>query len=139
MRSESFSIITTESSKEQLWKLMSNVDDWKTWDDTVEYSKLQGEFKTGSTFILKPKGGPKVKINLIEVRKLAYFKDCTVFPGAKMYGEHWYEETPQGIKIIITMSMVGVLSFFWYRIVMKGIVDHLPDDTKNQIRAAKQL
>ena len=60
MWSKSYSVVTTEVTKEQIWKLTTDIDNWKNWDDTVEYSKLQGEFKVGECFILKPKGGPKV-------------------------------------------------------------------------------
>jgi hypothetical protein len=139
MISKSYSTTTNEVSKEQLWKVMSNINDWKKWDDTVEFSELQGDFKTSSTFILKPKGGPMVKIKLMEVKPFTYFKDCTSFPLAKMYGEHWYEETPQGVKITITMTITGILAFLWYKIVMKGIVEHLPEDAKNQIKASRKL
>ncbi len=139
MISKSFSTTTKKVSKEQLWKLMSHINDWKKWDNTVEYSELQGDFKTGSTFILKPKEGPKVKIKLIEVKPNNYFKDCTIFPLAKMFGEHWYEETSDGVKITVTMTIKGILSFLWYKIVMKELVEHLPEDVKNQIQAAYKL
>jgi hypothetical protein len=51
MISKSYSTITNEVSKEQRWKVMSNINDWKKWDDTVEFSEITGDFKTGSTFI----------------------------------------------------------------------------------------
>jgi hypothetical protein len=139
MIQKTFSTITTEIAKEQIWKLMSNINDWKTFDETVEYSELQGEFKAGSSFILKPKGGPKVKIILMDVQPPHYFKDKTTFPLAQMYGEHWYEDTQLGLKITVTMTMAGLLSALWNKLVMKNIVEHLEDDITLQIAAAKKI
>lgn len=139
MIQKTFSTITTEITKEQIWKLMSNINDWKTFDETVEYSELQGEFKAGSSFILKPKGGPKVKINLMDVQPPRYFKDKTTFPLAEMYGEHWYEDTQQGLKITVRMTMTGLLSALWNKLVMKNIVEHLENDITLQIAAAKKM
>lgn len=56
-------------SKEKIWKLWSDVDNWTNWHDDLDYTKLHGPFETGSYFILKPKGGPKVKIRLVEVKR----------------------------------------------------------------------
>ncbi|MFC3363023.1 hypothetical protein ACFOG5_07550 [Pedobacter fastidiosus] len=123
-------------TKKQIWNLMSNVDQWKNWDTSVEKSELKGNFETGSTFLFKPKGGPNVNIKLIKVLPYAYFKDETVFPLAKMNGEHWYEETPDGLKITVTMTMRGALSFLWNKIVMKGIVAQLESDILLQINSA---
>ena len=139
MQQKTFSTITTACTKEQIWKLMSNVNDWNKWDNSVEHSELQGDFKTGSVFLLKPKGGPKVRIKLVEVKPPAYFKDQTMFPLAKMNGEHWYEDTPQGLKITVTMTITGLLSGLWYKLVMKDIVQRLPEEIKSQIAEAKKL
>nr|WP_305049522.1 hypothetical protein [Elizabethkingia bruuniana] len=67
MWQKSYSVITKEVTKEQIWKLTTDIDNWKNWDSSVEDSKLLGDFKVGSFFMLKPKGGPKVKIKLIEI------------------------------------------------------------------------
>ncbi|SFD74757.1 hypothetical protein SAMN05518672_10345 [Chitinophaga sp. CF118] len=139
MIQQSYSVITNEVTREQMWQIMSNINDWKSWDDSVEFSELQGEFRPGSTFLLKPKGGPKVKIKLAEVKTGEYFKDLTVFPLAKMYGEHWYQNTPEGLKVTITMTMTGLLSGLWNKIVMKGIVSGFAADVQNLIAAAKRL
>jgi hypothetical protein len=139
MWTKSYSVVTTEVTKEQIWKLTTDINNWKKWDDTVEYSELLGELKVGNYFILKPKGGPKVKIKLLEIVVNKKFTDLTTFPLAKMYGEHMYEETTNGLKITITMTVKGILSFLWVRLVAKGIVDHLPVDIANQIENAKVL
>jgi len=139
MWKKSYSVTTTEITKEQIWKLTTDVNNWKKWDNTVEDSQLLGEFRVDNYFLLKPKGGPKVKIKLIEVIENKKFTDLTVFPLAKMYGEHIYEDTSNGLKISVKMTVKGILSFLWVKLVAKGIVDHLPADIANQIENAKKI
>jgi hypothetical protein len=139
MWTKSHAIVTREATKEQLWKLFANVDQWHTWDEGVEYAKLEGKFEKGSYFLLKPKGGPKVRIQLIETIENRKFVDMTRFPLAKMYGEHIFEDTTDGLKITTTMKVEGPLGFLWRKIVAQGIVDALPSEMANQVKVAGKL
>lgn len=67
------------------------------------------------------------------------FLDVTKFPLAKMFDNHTFEETPQGLKITNTISVTGVLGFLWRKIVAQKIVDSLPNDMQTQIKAASKL
>ncbi|HLZ15920.1 MAG TPA: SRPBCC family protein [Cyclobacteriaceae bacterium] len=139
MWTRSHAIVTKEVTKEQLWKLFANVNEWHTWDEGVEYAKMEGEFEKGNHFLLKPKGGPKVEIELVETVKNRKFVDLTRFPLAKMYGEHEFEETPDGLKITTTMKVEGPLGFLWRKIVAQGIVNSLPSEMANQVKVAGKL
>lgn len=139
MWTKTYSITTKEATKEQLWKLFSNVNDWHHWDAGIEFAKMDSEFKKGNHFILKPKGGPKVKIELVETTKNKSFTDYTKFPLAKMYGIHAFEDTPEGLKVTTTMKVEGILSFLWIKLVAKGIVDALPVEMESQIKYASKL
>jgi hypothetical protein len=139
MNAKTYSVVVREVAKEQMWKLMADVDRWKQWDPTVEYSKLDGAFATGSYFTLKPVKAPRVKIRLADVRAPGYFKDETRFPFATMTGEHWYEDAAEGLKVTITMTITGPLSWLWNKIVMSDIVASLPDDVARQVAAAKNI
>lgn len=139
MWSKSYSVVTKEVTKEQLWKLFADVNNWHTWDTGIEYAQIEGQFEKGSFFTMKPLKAPKVKIELVETTPNQSFTDLTRFPLAKMWGSHTFEETPQGLKITVTMSVKGLLSFLWVKLVAQGIVDGLPNDINNQIKAAKFL
>jgi hypothetical protein len=139
MISKSYSFSTREVTQKQIWDLISDVNDWKRWDKTLENSEMTGDFKEGNFFMIRPVGGPNVKIQLVDVRPTSYFKDLTIFPLAKMYGEHLYENTPEGLRLTITMSISGPLAFLWNLIVMKDIVKGLPNDIQSQIDEAKKI
>lgn len=135
----SHSIITKEVTKEQMWQLFADVNNWHTWDRGIDFAKMDGQFEVGNHFILKPKGGPQVKIALIEVIKNQKYVDFTQFPLAKMYGEHTLEETPGGLKITTTMKMEGLFTFLWRKLVAQGIVNNLPTDMDDQVKAAAKI
>jgi len=139
MWTKSYSLTTKEATKEQMWKLFSDVNNWHSWDKGIEYAKMSGSFEKGNSFELKPKGGPKVKIQLVETTINKSFTDFTKFPLAKMYGEHRFEETPEGLKITTTMSITGPLAFLWRRIVAQNIADSLPEEMPAQIKYASRL
>ncbi len=139
MWTKSHSIITKEVTKEQMWKLFSDVNTWNTWDQGIESAQLEGKFEAGNIIFLKPKGGPNLKVELLEVEPDNYFLDVTKFFGAKMYDDHKFEETPDGLKITNTISVEGPLSFFWIKIVAQNLVDSLPKDMEIQIKSATKL
>ena len=139
MWTRSHTVVTKEATKEQMWQLFANVNNWHTWDAGIEYASMEGDFVKGNHFILKPKGGPKVKIELVEAIPNRQFTDYTKFPLAKMYGNHVFEETPDGLKITTTMSVEGPLGFLWKKIVAQGIVDALPVEMEQQVKHASRL
>jgi len=139
MWQKSYSIVTNEVTKEQMWKLHADVNNWSSWDESVEFAKLEGKFEKGNQFLFQPKGGPKLKIGIVEATENRSFTDCTKFPLATMYGEHTFEETANGLKITTTMKVEGILGFLWKKIVAQKIVDDLPKDMQQQIITAKKL
>jgi len=139
MWTKSHSVITKEVTKEQMWKLFANVNNWHTWDQGIEFAKLDGKFEKGNFFTLRPKGGPNVKVELLETIENKMFLDVTKFPLAKMYDQHTFEETSQGLKITNTITVKGILGILWRKIVAQKIVDALPVDMHNQIKTAQNL
>ena len=139
MWTKSHSIVTTEATKEQMWKLFADVNNWHTWDSGIEFATMEGKFEKGNHFILKPKGGPKVKIALVETIENKKFVDCTTFPLAKMYGEHTFEETKEGLRITTTMKVEGAFGFLWRKLVAQGIADGLAKEMPEQVKAASKL
>jgi len=139
MWTKSHSIVTNEVTKEQMWKLFADVNNWHTWDKGIEFAKLEGKFEKGNYFTLRPLGGPSVKVELLEANENNSFLDVTKFPLAKMYDDHLFEETKDGLKITNTIRVKGILGFLWIKIVAQKIADALPHDMQEQIKAAAKL
>lgn len=122
---------------EQVWKVWTDLNQWHKWQSDIEYAKLEGEFKVGNKFLLKPKGGPKVNIEIIKVEPNRQFIDLTRFPGAKMYGSHEFVIHGDELEIKTTMSIEGPLSFIWRKIVAVDVANGMMEQTNNLIEKAK--
>jgi Polyketide cyclase / dehydrase and lipid transport len=115
-----------KGTKEAVWALWSNIDNWPKWDPDVDYVNINGHFAVGDTITFKIKKGPKVKMKLVEVVKDFKYTDLTSFPLAKMYGVHQMEEVPGGLKLTTTIIIKGPLRWLWRKIVGETVVKEIP-------------
>ncbi|NVO18631.1 MAG: polyketide cyclase [Bacteroidetes bacterium] len=139
MWTRSYSIITKEASKEQMWKLFSDINNWHNWNNEIKYAKLEGSFKAGNHYIIQPKKGPEVRVELLEIVEYKRCLELGKFPLAKMYYDHVLEETPNGLKIISTITVKGLLGSLWVLLVVKKIADSMPAHINDQVKVASKL
>lgn len=126
-------------TQEQIWKAWSDVASWPSWDEDIESATLEGPFKKGSFFTMKPKGWKPVRLELTEAIKNKTYTDCTRFLGATMYGCHEVIDVKDGVKLTTTMTVTGILSFLWIRLVAQNIVETLPIQMAGLVRIAKSF
>ena len=101
---------------ESIWRVCVDVNQWHTWHDDIEYAKLDGEVEVGSKFILKPKNGPKVNIEFIQIEENKSFTDLTRFPLAKMYGKHEFIlHDNNELEIKTTISITGCIGISMFK------------------------
>lgn len=78
-----------------------------------------------------------VKIKIHEIVKDKKFVDLTVFPFAKMYGEHEIVEKNGALVLVYTIKISGLLSNLWKRLVAQKVADKLQDDMESFIKLAQ--
>jgi len=113
---------------EEVWDCWTRVNDWTDWHSDLDSCQMEGEFKVGNHFMLKPKGAKSVKITITDVQPLKQFTDCTSFPGAKMYDTHAVEEIPGGVRIKNELVVTGPLKWLWIALVAKKVADSVPEE-----------
>lgn len=139
MWTKSHSITTKEATKEQMWKLFTDINNWHVWNNEIEFAKLDGKFEAGNHYLIQPKNGRIVKVELLEVVDNKHCLEFGAFPLAKMYYDHILEETSSGLKITSTITMKGLLSFLWIQLVVKKIAATMPAHVHEQIKVASKL
>ncbi len=122
-----------------VWQQLTNINQWPTWHDDLEYCKMEGSFSIGNHFILKPKSMRPVKIKITELNEGYSFTDCTCFFGAKMFDTHTLEETPEGLKLSNTMIVTGPLKWLWIKLVAQHVADTIPQEMDALIKVSKAL
>ena len=139
MWTKSHSIVTKEATKEQMWKLFTDINNWHIWNNEIEFAKLEGKFEAGNNYLIQPKNGRTVNVELLEVVENKHCLESGKFPLAKMYYDHILEETANGLKITSTITMKGLLSFLWVQMVVKKIAATMASHVEQQIKVASKL
>jgi hypothetical protein len=120
-----------------IWRVWTDVNNWHHWHGDLDYCKMDGPFQVGNHFMLKPKGAPAFKIQLMEIEHERKFVDCTHFFGAKMFDTHEMEETQHGLKLTHTLVVTGPLKYLWILLVAKNVANTVPEQMDALVKQAK--
>ncbi len=133
--------IETNATREQIWKLWANVENWNSWDGQVKFSKLNGKFEKGTYGVLKPVKSPKSKFKLVSVENLRAFTTRSYLPLAKMDFTHELHEKEGQLYITHGIKITGVFTFLFSRIIGAKIIEELPKamETLSKMAEKNQL
>lgn len=128
----------TDVPAEQLYRAITNFNNWANWDEGLEYTQLTGQAVTGGHFVLKPKGGPLVKMTIEKMWPYEVV-DVAHLPFAKMRTTHKY--VTEGDKTLVHMEVQiwGLLGFLWRKIIGENQIKDAPAQTEAFIAYARQL
>lgn len=131
--------IETNATKERIWELWSDVENWKKWDGEVQQSELNGRFETGTMGMLKPTNGPKSKFIIKSATFPIEFTTSSSLPLAKMDFVH--KLTEKNGKLLLThgVEISGITTFLFSRVIGKKIIAELPKAMQSLSEMAKQV
>lgn len=132
----SHSKVYQDVTKEDIWRIWTDVNNWAKWHGDLDYCKMEGLFHVGNHFMLKPKNAPAVKIQLTDIEEGKQFTDCTKFFGAKMYDTHSMTETSGGLRLSNKLVVTGPLKWLWIKLVAKNVADTVPDEMDSLVKLA---
>lgn len=138
MWSKHFSKTYQNVSSRAVWQIWQDINNYAQWHDDLDYCRLEGEFKVGNFFRLKPKGAPEVKVHLLSIKPGESFTDCTHFFGAKMYDIHEMKQTAEGLQISNTIKVTGLLGFLWVKLVAKNVAATAPKEADAVVALARK-
>ncbi|MBR0572646.1 MULTISPECIES: SRPBCC family protein [Pasteurellaceae] len=131
--------IKTNATREQVWTLWSDVENWHKWDNDIEFAKLNGKFEEGVCGILKPCQAPKSKFELITVDKFNEFTTRAFLPLTKIDFIHKITEKEGGIYITHAVQITGLLTFLFSKIIGEKIIKGLPNTMNNLSEMAEKV
>ena len=101
--------ISINASSEKVWKIMTHIDNWGTWQTDISKPKLNGELKPETTFDWKT-GGAKIHSTLHTVEPFKNFGWTGKTFG--MFAIHNWTliETNGQTKVSVDESMEGFLA-----------------------------
>ena len=131
--------IMTDAPKEQLWKLLADMEHWNRWDEDVQWCKLNGEFKTGIAYFLKRTGAPKLFGVIRNHEPLKRFTAVSYFMSlATIESTYQLIDVEDGVKLSHQVSISGHLAWLFVQLVGKRMCKGFPTAAGNLVRLAKQ-
>ncbi|GGY64517.1 hypothetical protein GCM10011613_05360 [Cellvibrio zantedeschiae] len=127
---------TTDVPAENLYRAITDFNAWNKWDDGIECTQLIGEAKTGSVVMLKPKGGPSVKLTIEKMWPYEVI-DVAHLPLAKMRTVHKYVRVGDTTHIHMELQIWGPLGFVWRKIIGENQIKDAATQTKALIDYAR--
>jgi len=120
-------------SAEEIWKIWTDVENWKDWVGSIEYSKIEGKFENGTFITTKAVNGLKSKFWLKDVVENKSFTIQTKLPLCTMCFTHELENNNNGLKITLGIKINGILTFVFKNIIGKSVSTGLPISVKKLI------
>jgi hypothetical protein len=116
----------------------ADVASWPEWNTDTEWVRLDGDFRTGATGSLKPKGGPKVRFVVETLEPGREFTDVTRLFGTRLTFRHLVSEHAGSCHVKVTVSMTGPLRLLWTAILGKQLTATLAGDLDRLARVAER-
>ena len=122
---------TTDVTADKLYHAITDINRWPEWDSEIEATTHDGKLAPGSPFTLKPKGDPKVAMEVVEATAPTIFVDLAHLPLAKVRTSHRFIPQADGsTRIEIKIEVFGPLRFLWDRILVRKLAAGAVDQTR---------
>lgn len=130
--------VETSASPEAIWRVWTDVPNWKAWDDGLKDAQLNGPFAAGAKGALIPDRGPKSTFRLTEVIPNQSYTFRTKLPLGALNVKRFL--TTQNGKTAFTHEvwLTGVSKGIFGRALGRNYRKMLPDVMSKINRIAEQ-
>ncbi|MGI8553272.1 MAG: polyketide cyclase [Dehalococcoidia bacterium] len=96
------------ASREAVWKVLRNIDEWASWDTSMEWVRLQGPFQIGSEVVMKPKGQEPITSVIVEAMENEVYADESNLGDVILRFSHTLEALDNGgTRVIHRLEITG--------------------------------
>ena len=129
----------TTATREQVWELWADVPNRSMWDTDLEYAKLDGPFRTGSTGEVKLEGQPPREFLITHCEPLEGYTDRFFLPfHGKMDWHHTIKETGGGREVAFRIEVSGPAALILAPIMRNILQDGLPPSVDKLVSLAEE-
>ncbi|SRR6266498_4507415 len=98
----------TAASPEAVWRVLRDLDQWASWDTSMEWVRLQGSFQVGSQVTMKPKGQDSITSVIVEATENRVYADQTSMGEVALRFSHTLEPLEGGgTRVIHRLEITG--------------------------------
>ncbi len=118
--------VETKATREQIWKIWEDAENWKTWDEQIESSQIDGSFQTGTRGSTKFIGTPLLKTLLTLVQPYELVVQEAYLSFAKVISYQSMRQVGDKTEITFQVDVEGPLSLFYACILRRFIKKKIP-------------
>jgi hypothetical protein len=98
----------TPVSREALWKVLQNIDDWAAWDTSMESVQLFGPFAVGSQVLMTPVGQETITSVITDIVEYERYADETHMDQVTLRFSHTLHRLDDGgTRIVHRLEITG--------------------------------
>lgn len=127
----------TTAEPSAVFALWADIDSWADHDGGIEWAQSTGPFVEGGQYIIKPKGGPKTKADIVIVEPNERFVDVSHLIGANLRFDHSISQSGDDATVDVVMTLDGPLSWLWAKILGKNQQADLEKSTARLVAKAE--
>lgn len=131
--------VETKATPIQIWKIWEDVENWKTWDQEIELSRLDGPFQSGTTGCTKFVGTPlfKTLLTKVELHKLV-IQEAYLF-CAKVVSYQSMRQVGDKTEVTFQVEIRGLLSLFYACMLRRFIQKKIPPEMELMLKRIHAL
>jgi hypothetical protein len=131
--------VATKATPIQIWKIWEDVENWKTWDEQIELSRLDGPFQTGTTGSTKFVGTPlfKTLLTKVEPHKLVVQEAYLFY--AKVVSYQSMRQVDDKTEVTFQVEIRGPLSLFYACMIRRFIKKKIPPEMELMLKRVDAL
>ena len=128
----------SQASEAQIWQVLTDVENWKEWIGSIEYSIIDGSFENGTLITIKNIKAPQATNILKDIVVNKSFTLQAKMPLCTMDCTHEIVKENDMLKVRLGVRMYGALSFIFRSIFGKKLTKSLPIATKKLVEIAEK-
>lgn len=98
----------TAANPEAVWRVLSNLDEWGSWDTSMEWVRLQGLFAVGSQVVMKPIGQDPITSVIVEAVENTVYADQTDMEDVRLRFSHTLQPLRTGgTRVVHRLEITG--------------------------------
>lgn len=131
--------VETKATPIQIWKVWEDAENWKTWDEQIELSRIDGPFQTGTPGCTKFVGTPlfKTLLTRVEPHKLVVQEAYLFF--AKVVSYQSMRQVGDKTEVSFEVEIKGPLSLFYACMIRRFIKNKIPPEMELMLKRVHAL
>ncbi len=118
--------LTKRTHLGKIWAKWADVDTWTSWDQDIEWVKLEGPLEKGASGKLKSKGGPATSFTVLDAIPGSRFTTRSFLPFSSMDFIHTLSPEGDHLRITHRIEIKGPLAFLFSRLLGPHLKKGLP-------------